>query len=353
MKHRSGYAIPDIRLAYDGAVFEVSAYHRVYTNPDVRFWAGPSEVMTRLEAEAQLSQFIDMVIDRLASQGVGQTSAALRWARVQASRQDPDETAFCESAGALRLDPYQIEEAAAASIEKASEFFEGEPLNDFLAGARTADRIRLIEWIERVEKLPRHKSRLPDLQPAAEAVAAKTPARAGEPGWSLGYRRAQALRKALGLSQAKRFPTFRTLAGALGASEGYALAPAVDGIRLLRSHREDGAHLHLRTHGTSAEAKASHLFTLARGIADVACFPDTPRAPVNDLRSAYRQAAGRAFAAEFLAPANEVQSMRGDGRDTVSIADEFAVSTTVNELQIENAQRIAAACGAMAAVAGP
>ena len=101
----------------------------------------------------------------------------------------------------------------------------------------------------------------------------------------------------------------------------------------------------MRTHGQSAEAEASHLFTFARGIADVVCFPSPQRATVNDLRSAYRQAAGRAFAAELLAPVNEILSMRDDGLDTVAIAEEFAVSTRVIERQIENAQRIEAASG--------
>jgi Zn-dependent peptidase ImmA (M78 family) len=62
------------------------------------------------------------------------------------------------------------------------------------------------------------------------------------------------------------------------------------------------------------------------------------------LHSACRQAAGRAFAAEFLAPIDEIRSMREDGRDAVSIAEEFAVSTTVIERQVKNTERILAAC---------
>jgi Zn-dependent peptidase ImmA (M78 family) len=75
-------------------------------------------------------------------------------------------------------------------------------------------------------------------------------------------------------------------------------------------------------------------------VGDASCFLDEGRAPVNELRSAYRQAAGRAFAAEFLAPISEIDSMLDDGRDTVSIADEFTVSTTVIDRQIENRERI-------------
>lgn len=65
---------------------------------------------------------------------------------------------------------------------------------------------------------------------------------------------------------------------------------------------------------------------------------------MNDLPFASRQACGRAFAAEFLAPVDEVRSMREDGLDAISIADEFGVSTEVVARQLENAERIRQAC---------
>ena len=65
---------------------------------------------------------------------------------------------------------------------------------------------------------------------------------------------------------------------------------------------------------------------------------------VNGLHNASRQACGRAFAAEFLAPVDEIDSMREDGLDTLAMAHEFGVSTEVVERQIENADRIREAC---------
>jgi hypothetical protein len=66
--------------------------------------------------------------------------------------------------------------------------------------------------------------------------------------------------------------------------------------------------------------------------------------PINHVRRAYRQAAGRAFAAEFLAPIDEIRSMRQSQRDAYSIADDLGVPTAVIERQIENQDRIAEAC---------
>ena len=59
------------------------------------------------------------------------------------------------------------------------------------------------------------------------------------------------------------------------------------------------------------------------------------------VEDAYRQAASRAFAAEFLAPIDEIRSMLDDRHDVVTIAAEFSVSTAVIERQIENRERIA------------
>ena len=103
---------------------------------------------------------------------------------------------------------------------------------------------------------------------------------------------------------------------------------------------EDGLHIHLRNHGDSKEAASGHLFAFARAVGDAACFPKHQLAPITELRSAYRQAAGRAFAAEFLAPSDEIEAMREDGRDIVTIADEFGVAQQVIERQIVNRSRI-------------
>jgi hypothetical protein len=103
--------------------------------------------------------------------------------------------------------------------------------------------------------------------------------------------------------------------------------------------------LHLRSRDAGS-AQAEQLFSLARGVGDVACFPEPDIAPVNDLLHAYRQSCGRAFAAELLAPIHEVCAMWEDGRDRVTIADEFGVSELVIEHQLENKTRIEQACAA-------
>ena len=343
MKHRSGYVTPDVRMMFDGAAFEMRADQRTYDNPGVSFWTTPGEVMSRREAELALGGFIGEVLARLKQEQMSDTSAALRWARVQESRDDPEQAAFCEAAGALGLDPYRIEEGAAASIEAAGALFEGEPLTEFLAGSAEVNRISLLEWVQVVERRAPYAARVGELRGMAQDIAARTPSRDLEQAWSLGYRRARALRRLMSLGPGDRFVSFRRLAERLGASPAFEVTKPVDGVQALRSDRPDGVRIHLRSLGHPTRSGA-YLFGFTRAVGDAVCFPAETRAPINELHAAYRQAAGRAFAAEFLAPIDEIRSMREDGRDNLSIANDFGVSTAVIDHQEENAARIDEVC---------
>lgn len=343
-KYRTGYLLPDIRLKFDGAVFEVSAHQHAYLDPDLRFWGGTCEVMSRADGEAWLTGLIQEVLSRLNAKGVGETGAALRWRRVQSSIRSAERD-FCEAAGGLGLDPYKIADDTAKFIEQAERTFEREALVEFVAGSENVDQARLLTWVDRMMDMRGFNYRLANLRPLVDAIVNESSVTPDVPAWAVGYRRARAVRKQLGLQQQRRFGSFQDLARLFGAPRNYNLAPKVDGINALRRETSNGIDIHIRNHGETENASATHLFTLARGIGDAACFPKAEAAPINRLRSAYRQAAGRAFAAEFLAPIDEIHSMIEDERDEYSMANEFGVSPTVIEHQIANENRVAEACG--------
>lgn len=343
---RSGYLLPDIRLRFDGAALEVSAYQKVYENPDVRFWGGSSEVLSRRDGEAWLTELVTEILDRLKDKGLDDTAAALRWKRVQFSRRSV-ERGFCEAAGGLGLDPYVIADDAAKFIERAEAVFgEDEPLVEFVSGAQGVDRGRLIRWVDNMVRSEAHKYRLANLRDVVDAAVRAEPSMNGEQAWATGYRRARATRRVLNLAQADRFGSFKDVARKFGGGGLFDVAPKVDGIKALRREHPNGVHVHLRNHGESPEAKTAHLFAISRAVGDVACFPAAQTSPINSLRHAHRQAAGRAFAAEFLAPIDEINAMIEDKRDVISIANEFSVSSAVIEHQIENRSRIDLACAA-------
>jgi hypothetical protein len=231
-------------------------------------------------------------------------------------------------------------------IDDAATMFSNEPLDEFLAGAKDFDAKRLLEWIRKAESRSTGKPTLHGIAEIARDVAKKVPPRAGERAWSLGYRRARAMKSHLKISQSDRFKSLKEFSRVFGASHNFESAERVDGVRALRSDHNDTVSIHLRDHGSSPESEEGARFSFARAVGDVACFPDPSRAVINELHFASRQSAGRAFAAEFLAPIDEVQSMIADGHDVITIADEFGVFPVLIERQIENAQRIADSCQA-------
>ncbi len=337
--YRGGYLIPDVRLSFDGAVFQWRAVQSIFTDPDVRFWLGPTEIQDRVGAERDLDLLIKQTLDRLSSKSVVGSSAALRWARVLSSREDPDEAAFCEAASALGLDPYAMTDEGEAQLDAAAAHFDGEPLLEFLAGSAGTDSERLAGWIDEVEQRPARSSLLPELIPVAESARDLAPPLPDEQSWALGYRRAAAVRSVLDRKGISPFGSLKALGQAFG-NHDFELAPNVDGILALRSNLNDGVHAHVRRLAPYDGLPTAHLFNMARTIGDATCFPEPTRAPINNLRSAYRQSASRAFAAEFLAPLDIVEELKAKGRDEQSIGEMLCVSPTVVERQLENAGRI-------------
>lgn len=345
--HCSGLQLPDIALSFDGVLFRlaVSPFDR---NADerntLRYITVAEEILDRSSAEDQLQHFVDAVLARLRRKGVPETNADARWKRVLGSRADPEEAAFCEASGALGRDPYRIDDADALLIEQSAALFSGETLLEFLSGissrASGAPGAAELQWIETVEKRPPTTSSVPGLKHVEDRSVPGTPTLKA---WALGYRRARMLRRDLHLSAADRIRTVAELAGRLDASRKFETAPRVYGLRALRNDLRDEMHVHLRETGREEQ----NLFGFARACGDVVCFPEPSRSVVNDLQSAYRQAAGRAFAAEFLAPIDELRSMEADGYDRSEMAAEFGVWPDVIDRQFENAPRIDEACATL------
>ena len=336
IKHRGGQALPDVRMRFDGTAFEVECRPYDYGNPPIRFPAEATERLERADVENTLARFLERVLDRLDTQGVEESGLRIRWNRVQASRQDTGEAAFCEAAGALGVDPYTASDDDAAFIESSAARFDGEALSEFLAGMRdySAERDEALAWTQASERRPRYQSRLPAIETIGAVLRGHL--RAGERPWARGYRCARAARRALGMSCETRSTSVSALAKRLEAPGFRTFPGRTAGIRALVQRDGDAVRVHLRRGDT--------LFAFGRAVGDALANPPTARAVVNDLHDASRQACGRAFAAEFLAPVEEVLSMRDDGRDTPTIAREFGVSASVIERQVENAARIARAC---------
>lgn len=354
-RYRTGFALPDLRFRTDGSTFEVMGRPFRSENPHLRFQSDGGETLQRDTAESELSRFIQEVIDRLAGEGVRDSEVAACWSRVVESRKDPDEQAFCEAAGALGLDPYAISDDDACFIE-ANDIFSGESLIEFLAGIRKAERsASILERVRQMESRPSEAVSLPELGEVAIQVEGLNGHDQVDRPWAAGYGAARACRQVLNLRSDYRFPSYETLARKLGAAR-FEPTQLFDGVRALVSCHDGDIRVHLHDHGrdhSSADiAERSNNFAFARAVGDAVCFRNTPWSVVNDLHRAERQATGRAFAAEFLAPVESVVGMHKDGREIEDIADEFSVSSFVIDYQIRNRVRHRGLRQAASGVAG-
>ena len=340
LRHRTGFALPDLRFSFDGATFHVTAKKITYQNPRLRFIQEPFETMSRQEAEQALSDFVQQVIGKLEENGLENAEVSTCWSRVIQSKEDAEETAFCEAAGALGVDPYSIQEADASFIEEAEKLFSGEELIEFIAKFRLGrknqvSRETALDAIRTVEAKHPETSRLPELPDAARQIQHVTQRHQDERIWAASYRAARAFREAIGIDDGATYQSPVTVAAKLGSSD-FKQVEHLAGVDALVSRGDNDVHIYLgKLSGQPAEN-----FAFARAIGSAIMFPDAQLSVVNELLGAERQAAGRAFAAEFLAPAEMVMAMYSDGVEINDISGAFNVSPMVIGLQMENKDRI-------------
>jgi len=356
---RTGFVLPDVRLKFDGATFEVVGDQLHCDNPKLRFWLVGAETLCRDAAESVLSNFVEQVVHKLAGHGVTSSEVALRWSRVSESRADPEELPFCEAAGALGSDPYSISDADASFIDAAGELFVGEALIEFLAGigktrhsasadtvSRHTARAAALDSLHQLERRPRYRARLPELDDAARQIREVTTRGPGERSWGPSYRAARAFRKALGVSRGAALESSKAVARTLGGRY-FASVKNLPGVHAVVLRNDGDVRIHLRDRGRRQWSAWAENFAFARAVGDAVCYPEAGRSVVNNLHDAERQAAGRAFAAEFLAPVEKVLDMVDDGRDIDEISASFNVTSQVISHQIENRDRIRKACGTL------
>ena len=351
LRYRNGYVLPDIRFRFDGTDFEVSVDQPEYADGGLRFFFATPEFVSRQDLESSLADFVATVESRLAEAGVENSALSVAWARVTASRADPEEAAFCEAAGALDLDPYRIAETDALFIERSGQLFGGEALIEFLAGCARQRALGLPSerWLTFLSVLDRaagadgEKAALPRLREAAHELGEGARRRPTEKAYAPGYRAARGLRNILGTQSCSKLPSVTSLARLLGNNRFRAVEHNL-GVGALVSRSSDAVSVHLNGYGGPDWSSWAQNFVFARALGDAVCFPDSGNSVINRLHGAERQATNRAFAAEFLAPVDEVLAMREDGKTLVEVSNAFGVIPAVIEHQEENEERIRQAC---------
>jgi hypothetical protein len=325
---RQGFAVPDVAITPDATNLHIVAKSFRYENPPVSFINNAEENSARSDFESELRSFIERVIAQAAE--IGETELSKYWRSIQISEQNASERAFCVAAGALGCDPYSISNDDAQLIQQASGIFLEEQLSEFLSAIAVQNTRDAITWIQSEEDRLGARLTLPTLDTVSRTVRRKIH-RSGE-SFEIGYEAARQTRIALNRPPDARFDSVDTLARAFGTGDFDVSRHYVPGIRAV-ADSGSGRRTKILVSGGNLPPQ-SKLFSLARAVGDTIVF-ESQRAAITDNETS-RQAVGRAFAAELLAPAEIVLDHYREGWTIEDIALERGVSGKVIEHQIEN-----------------
>ena len=358
--NREGYAFPNLEVVSSGAAVRV-----VWTRDRPR-WTNV-EFLDAGEMWLEGDEFrrcgaglIDRVIRRLAARGVEGTLLQEEWAAVRTA--DEDEAEFCATAARLGWDPYALDDADHAAVQRLAERLGGTVLEEAAAALdpRSLDEggaaLAAALTGAKTNGLPLERLRF-DRSGDRRAVHPTGPLP-----WEAGYRLARRLRGDLDIGNAP-LNTMARLAEALGEAPAaldrvtrpvdFPGTDLVDGV-VTRNDAGNPAFAFRRHRGAPRQSPvcraratkpalanvggATRRFLFCRGLAEALASPGAD-ALVTRVHSG-RQRRNRAFAAEFLAPSAALrEALSGpvvDGDDVDELAATFGVSPRVIEHQIVN-----------------
>ena len=273
-----------------------------------------------------LAGFIEGVIDRLDALQVSAPTLIDEWHAITTA--DDEEAAFCSAAGALGLDPYDLDAPIAQLLERL-----GTGLGDSVALelAQAADLSLLADdfhWVQAAASRLRHRSiSSEELTPLRYAIADLAQSTSAPP-YRVGWDHARAARSFLGWSPSER----AEIEDLVDVDRAPGKDPALLGAAIVRT---DNLAITVGARGETAPRFVAGR-ALWRGIHSER---DKPFLITNATTWSHR--VERAFAAELLAPAAGIEQQIGrpavvDLETLYDLAKHYAVAPTLIRHQLEN-----------------
>lgn len=337
----SSLMLPALSLFHDGNGLR-ACWHAdspaTMPNMPGNFLAEGEDRLDLAATQLALKTFIDAVFDRLTPQSHDDEVEDLRtqWQAIQNA--DADEMEFCQRAGRLGVDPYnpdEMTEDLASFLEAISDCC-SEPLFDDLADVSSGDAIvSQWQWLKTLNQRW-------ELRPIPQSLLGPLPDISESPP-QFGYRLADIVRTGHGSHTADSLSSVEILArNALGHE-----------LQMVSHHGPWATASRIRAIVGRTEASNSILsvvppprriesfrFLQARSLYHALVTIRTSERLVTDGYT-WDQKASRAFAAELLAPRQEIlnaiQESVVDMEVIENLAQQFQVSSLVIERQLENA----------------
>ena len=318
-----GFILPRLTMAAASGAIDLRWRRYKPEHASIEFIGEGAARVARNELEACFRNVIEATIARLRDRGAAPETLCEEWAAVNA--EDPEEREFCRAAALLGIDPFDVADDRADAIAAFWESAEPALREEALAAADAESLPEVGAW------LSRNLRSLADMRSGDwPHVRRDLPPASGDRPWERGYDMACSVRRQLGAGQGRyEF-----------AEAGAPLAVHVRG-EPTPSPRIDGL---VAPDAPACAAKprgaAGARFMAARALGDY-LGRSGPGPGLLSTLATDRQAQSRAFAAEFLAPADALRARIGgatsvESDDVDEFAREFGVSPIVASRQIEN-----------------
>jgi hypothetical protein len=332
-----GFAVPSLTIQPLGEQIKLEWRRARLDAQNLEFTESGSVHVFARDLRQTLFDFISAVLKRLQETGIVGTLLEDEWRSIQAV--DPEERDFCSAVASLGLDPYTLDDSQQQKVLDVSELLPASLLADFFAAADFSTLpLQASQVLDALESSRNNHANLMSLKSLKEELAsAKRPQ--GTP-WRQGYQTAHDLRRRLNLN-GDTLSSLPLLAKALdilprqldaAIIKTTALPSSLDALGATNSRQSPGF-------AVSERREEAVRFAFCRALFEYLTIPAGQPLIVTRARSE-RQKRNRAFAAEFLVPAELLREalpgpVVGD-EDLDALAASFGVSPSVIRHQIEN-----------------
>lgn len=323
---REGFALPDARLWPEGGELLIEVQPTEHPHAALRFFGRKIVRVPAVQVREEATRLIEAVLERLRSAGIRQTPLEEEWQLIANTNADPAQGAFCEYAARLGFDPYAVPDEDAEAIEQARRDLPPAIAADFFDAAQPANLIETARALAEVLLEARKVAEAGSLSRWRQADAAKMPPH------QQGYREAREVRTALGLN-GNRFQSVREVAASFRLPPPDDLTPGPFDAVAAVSAADTPVFL------LSPRPEPSRLFAYCRALGEALRLDQAEPMILTRGKSA-RQKRSRAFAAEFLAPADQIRKALGSAvagdEECEELGAAFGVSSMVIRHQIED-----------------
>lgn len=323
-----GFALPDLRICSEGDEMLLAWHPSLGSYQNIDFIGQGACRMPTAAVDEVFASLVDAVLGRLAAKKIDSSWLAREWAVIQNS--DSQENSFCSAAGWLGLIPYSMDETIGREILSVWNRLSRGLRRDVFCAA-SSDTLRDVgQWVEDV--IGESGVAAGEAHPWKGLFNSTVTSDSHTP-WEIGYKLAVDARRRFGLEiddvvDPEKLPDMKMQF----TQTRNPPIPSVQGLFCFRDHREAVCF-------TARQRSESRRFLAARGLMGW-LYGEQDVVSLLSTTLDRRQRQQRAFAAEFLVPAEalkqRITTHRATEDQVVKLAEHFGVSDFVILHQLKN-----------------